>query len=262
MLDYLIEIFADQMRLISFGIITLFFFLETFWPYFSKPKNRLLHTANNLGLMLVFILLAPPVNYLGVLWFEYVDQKGFGLLNLFELPSAVKIILGMLLLDLGDYIYHRVAHRWKILWNYHRVHHSDNEMDVTTGYRFHPFENVGLLATQVFSSFIFGYSLEAVALYYLIYIPWVIMQHANLRFPNWFENSFSYIFATPDFHRIHHSHPRIYTDSNYGDLFSIWDRMFGTYRKLNPKEVKLGLETHQENNKHSLWYMITEPFRK
>ncbi|HEU5291720.1 MAG TPA: sterol desaturase family protein [Cyclobacteriaceae bacterium] len=220
------------------------------------------HTAHNVGLMLVFILLAPPINYLSVLWFEYVDHNGFGLLNLFELPSAIKIILGMLMLDMGDYFYHRASHRWGLLWAYHRVHHSDFEMDVTTGYRFHPFENIGLLVTQMLSSFVFGYSLEAVTLYYLIYIPWVITQHANIQFPNWFEKYFVYVFATPDFHRVHHSYPRVYTDSNYGDLFSIWDRLFGTFKKVNPKEIKFGLETHLDTKKHSLWFMLIEPFRK
>jgi sterol desaturase/sphingolipid hydroxylase (fatty acid hydroxylase superfamily) len=212
-------------------------------------------------MMIIFIPLAPPVNYLGVLWFEYVDEKGIGLLNLFNPPYVIKIILGILLLDLGDYFYHRLSHRWRLLWSYHRVHHSDHQMDVTTGYRFHPFENVGLLITQITTSFLFGYGLETVALYYTLYLPLVIVQHVNIRFPYWFENIFGLLFSTPNFHRVHHSNLQALTDSNYGDFFSIWDRLFGTYNKVHPEKLQFGLTDFSEDRKHTLWYMITAPFR-
>lgn len=149
--------------------------------------------------MIVFILVAPPINYLGVLWFEFVDKKGYGLLNLFTLRGYIKIIVGFFLLDMVDYFYHRLSHRWKLLWVYHRVHHSDHEMDVTTGYRFHPFENIGLLVTQIIKSFLFGYSLETVAIYYTLYLPLVIIQHVNIKFPNWLENSLGSFYQHPIF---------------------------------------------------------------
>jgi sterol desaturase/sphingolipid hydroxylase (fatty acid hydroxylase superfamily) len=250
------------MRLVAFGLITFFFILETYWPYLVHISRRARHTSRNLGLMIFYIFFTAPVNYYGVVWFEFVDKQGYGLLNLVDLPTVVKVVLGIFLLDLGDYFYHRASHRWKPLWGYHRVHHSDPQMDVTTGYRFHPFESLGLLGTQIISSFVFGYGLETVVLYYSLYIPWVIMQHTNLKFPNWFENSFSYVLATPNFHRVHHSYPQSYTDSNYGDFFSIWDRIFGTYQKVEPKQLKFGLEGYEDDRKHTLWYMLTEPFRK
>jgi sterol desaturase/sphingolipid hydroxylase (fatty acid hydroxylase superfamily) len=261
-MNYFIEIFKDNQRLISFGLITFFFVLETFWPYLVKFENRTRHTARNVGLMLVFVVLAPPINYLGVLWFEYVDERRLGFLNLFQIPSILKVSLGLFLLDLGDYFYHRLSHKWKILWSYHRVHHSDHEMDVTTGYRFHPFENIGLLITQVITSFLFGYGIETVALYYTIYLPVVIVQHVNIRFPDWFENTFGFLFSTPNFHRVHHSSLQPLTDSNYGDLFCIWDRLLGTYNKVKPEELQFGLQDFSDDRKHTLWYMISAPFRK
>ena len=135
-MEFLIELFTSRMRLIAFGLITFFFILETFWPYLVLVNNRSRHTARNIGLMIVFILFASPINYGGTPWFEYVDKQGFGLLNLFTLPPLIKLIIGLFLLDLGDYCYHRLSHRWKLLWGYHRVHHSDHQMDVTTSYRF------------------------------------------------------------------------------------------------------------------------------
>jgi len=260
--DNIIEIFIDNQRILTFFLITIFFTLETFWPYLVRFENRPRHTARNIGLMIVFILLAPPINYLGVLWFDYVDQKGFGLLNLFHTPEIPKIVAGLFLIDLGDYFYHRLSHKWKLLWCYHRVHHSDHEMDVTTGYRFHPFENVGLLITQVITSFVFGYSLATISLYYTLYLPLVIAQHANIRFPDWLENIFGYLLSTPNFHRVHHSRQQSQTDSNYGDFFCIWDRLFGTFKKVKPEQLQFGLDDFMEGKKHTLWYMVTAPFRK
>ncbi len=261
-MNNIFELFVDNQRILTFILIGLFFLLETFWPYLVRHTHRTRHTARNLGLMIVFILLAPPVNYVAILWFEYVDKMGFGLLNLFHLTGVPKLILGLFLLDLGDYWYHRLSHKWPMLWSYHRVHHSDHEMDVTTGYRFHPLENIGLLVTQVISSFIFGYSLATVALYYTLYLPLVIAQHANIRFPAWFENLFGYIFSTPNFHRVHHADEQILTDSNYGDFFCLWDRLFGTFKKVEPTHLQFGLKGFQEDEKHTLWYMVLSPFKK
>lgn len=261
-MEFIIELLTNRMRLVAFGLITLFFILETFWPYLVQIKNRPRHTIRNIGLMLLFIFFAAPVNYVGTLWFEYVDKQNLGLLNIFNVPILPKIIIGILFLDMGDYFYHRLTHRWKPLWSYHRVHHSDHEMDVTTGYRFHPFESLGQLGTQIITSFIIGYGIETIVVYYTVYIPLVIVQHTNLKFPNWLENSLGYLFSTPNFHRVHHSYPRSFTDSNYGDLFSIWDRLFGTYQKAEPTHLKFGLESHEDERKHTFWYMITEPFRK
>lgn len=261
-MNYIKEIFVNNERLITFSLITIFFVLETFWPYLVKFQNRRRHTARNMSLMIVFILLAPPVNYLGVLWFEYVDAEHLGLLNSFQIPSILKLILGLFLLDLGDYFYHRLTHQWKFLWSYHKVHHSDHEMDVTTAYRFHPLENVGLLVTQFVSSFLFGYSIETVALYYSLYLPLVVAQHVNIKFPYWFENIFGLLFSTPNFHRVHHANLQHFTDSNYGDFFSIWDRLFGTYNKVNPKQLQFGLQDSMDDKQHTLWYMISAPFRK
>ena len=90
----------------------------------------------------------------------------------------------------------------------------------------------------------------------------MIVQHTNLRYPNWLEKGLGYLLATPNFHRVHHSYPQPYTDSNYGDFFSIWDRLLGTYQKVEPGQLKFGLENYEEDRKHTLWYMLTEPFRK
>jgi len=112
------------------------------------------------------------------------------------------------------------------------------------------------------TAFIFGYGAETVVVYFLIYLPLLFIQHTNLRFPNWFEKTFEYVFATANFHRTHHSYPQYLTDSNYGAVFSFWDRLFGTYKTSIPDHLQLGLEDSKDEKYQTLWYLISGPFRK
>ncbi|MDQ6845906.1 MAG: sterol desaturase family protein [Bacteroidota bacterium] len=257
-----LQLFITEQRVITFILITIFFIIETVYPYLVKFESRTKHTVRNILVMIIFLICATPINYLSVLWFGYADKNKFGLLNIFESPEIVTIITGIFLIDLGDYFYHRLSHTSRWLWSYHRIHHSDNEMDVTTGYRFHPFEKVGLLITQIITSFLFGFGLASIALYYTIYLPLVILQHVNIKLPAWVEKGFGTFLSTPNFHRVHHANYQPYTDSNYGDMFCIWDRLFGTFKKVEPAQLKFGLENFTDDKKHTVWYMVSAPFRK
>ena len=166
-----------------------------------------------------------------------------------------------MLMDCGDYFYHRLSHRSKLIWRFHKIHHSDSQMDSTTAYRFHPFDNIGLVITELTTASIFGYGVDTVVIYFAIYLPVLMIQHTNLKFPNWFEKISEYVFASPNFHRIHHSHPRYLTDSNYGALLSFWDRLFGTYQGVPPQKFQFGLEDAKDNKYQTLWHLITGPFR-
>jgi sterol desaturase/sphingolipid hydroxylase (fatty acid hydroxylase superfamily) len=135
-------------------------------------------------------------------------------------------------------------------------------MDSTTAYRFHPFDNIGVIMTEMTTALIFGYGAETIVVYFLIYLPLLFIQHANLKFPNWFERIFEYIFATADFHRTHHSYPQHLTDSNYGAVFSFWDRLFGTYKRVSPDQLQLGLEDSKDDKYQTLEHLIIGPFRK
>ena len=259
-MDFLIGEFYSNLKV--FALLTIFFTLETFWPYLVKVENRPKHTARNIGLLLFFIIITIPVNYLAAAWYNYTDAHHWGLLNLFSIHPILKIILGIVILDCGDYFYHRLSHKTNLIWRFHKIHHSDMEMDSTTTYRFHPFDNIGVTISEMTTAAIFGYGVDTVLVYFTIYIPLLFIQHTNLKFPNWFEKPFERVFATANFHRVHHSYPQQYTDSNYGALFSFWDRLFGTYQKADSMQYQFGLEDTKDNKYQTLWHLISGPFRK
>lgn len=258
-MEFIINEFNSNLKI--FVLLSVFFFLETFWPYFKFKQNRLIHTIRNIGLLVFYIIITSPVNYVAAFWYGYIDTKHLGLLNQFSINSYLKIFIGLLLLDCGDYFYHRLSHKSNLIWRFHKIHHSDMDMDSTTAFRFHPFDNIGLIMTEMTTAFIFGYGTETIVVYFLIYLPLLFMQHTNLKFPNWFEKTFEYIFATANFHRIHHSYPQHLTDSNYGAVFSFWDRLFGTYKQVSPEQLQLGLEDTQDDRYQTLEHLITGPFR-
>lgn len=259
-MEFIINEFNGNLKI--FILLSVFFLLETFWPYFKFQQNRSLHTARNIGLLIFYIIITTPVNYLAAFWYDYLDTKQLGLFNQFSINSSFKIVIGILLLDCGDYFYHRLSHRSKLIWRFHKIHHSDMDMDSTTAFRFHPFDNIGLVMTEMTTALIFGYGAETVVVYFLIYLPLLFIQHTNLKFPNWFERTFEYVFATANFHRIHHSYPQHLTDSNYGAVFSFWDRLFGTYKRVSPEQLQWGLEDSKDDKYQTLGYLLTGPFRK
>jgi sterol desaturase/sphingolipid hydroxylase (fatty acid hydroxylase superfamily) len=258
-MDFLFDEFYNNLKIFAF--ITVFFTLETFWPYLVKVENRPKHTARNIGLLLFYIIITTPVNYVAAAWYNYIDAQHWGLLNLFSIHPILKIIVGILLLDCGDYFYHRLSHTTNLIWRFHKIHHSDMEMDSTTTYRFHPFDNMGVTISEMTTAAIFGYGVDTIIVYFTIYIPLLFIQHTNLKFPNWFEKVFGYVFATADFHRVHHSYPQQFTDSNYGAVFSFWDRLFGTYQRADAKNFHFGLEDAKDNKYQTLWHLISGPFR-
>jgi len=202
------------------------------------------------------------VNFIASAWYGFIDTENYGLLNQFEIDSYLKIGFGILLMDFGDYFYHRLSHRSSLIWRFHKIHHSDMDIDSTTAFRFHPFDNIGLVATEMTTALVFGYGTETIIIYFLIYLPLLFIQHSNIKFPDWFERAFEFVFATSNFHRIHHSYPQHLTDSNYGAVCSFWDRLFGTYQKVEPDRFQFGLEDAQNDKYQTLTHLITGPFRK
>ncbi|MBY0535641.1 MAG: sterol desaturase family protein [Chitinophagaceae bacterium] len=257
--DLIIREFKNNLNL--FVLLSIFFAIETIWPYFKFKQNRSIHTFRNLGVLLFYLVVTTPINYIATAWYGCIDTEKFGLLHQFALPSFLRIGIGLLLMDCGDYFYHRISHRSNFIWRFHKIHHSDLDVDSTTAFRFHPIDNIGLVMMEMFTALIFGYGSDTIAIYFLIYLPLLFVQHANFRFPDKIERIFETIFATSNFHRIHHSYPQHYTDSNYGAVFSFWDRLFRTYQKADPKNIHYGLEDSQTDDQQSLTHLITGPFK-
>ena len=261
-MEKLIEILNNIPPYIVVIYIAIFLTLEHFWPHSKDRKNKLGHLLNNSGLLIISTVINFFISFILIAWIEYVEKNNIGLMNLLNLSASIKAFLGVIVLDFTSYFIHRFIHTSKILWRFHRVHHSEIDMDSSTSFKFHPLEAVLVFPAILAEIGLIGISFPAIVLYNVIILPVFFLLHSNLRYPKWVEKILSPVFATPAFHRVHHSDEQKYTDSNYGDIFSLWDRLFGTFQKADPHNITFGLKEYRDKKTQSFWYMMMAPFRK
>ena len=220
-------------RLTAFSIcFVLLAALEAVLPRHRRPIGRRSRWISNLGLIVVGTIVIRAIPFASaVAMAGLADNRGWGLLHAIgPVPVWVGIAASIVVLDLAMYLQHMLFHALPALWRLHRVHHTDPELDVTTGVRFHPIEIllsagfkgavVGLLGAPVLGVIVFEIVLNAGSLW----------SHANLRVPGMADRLLRMVVVTPDMHRVHHSIDRVETDSNFGFTLSWWDRLLGTYR--------------------------------
>lgn len=260
-MDTLESLLALDLNYLVAALIVIFFSLEQILnTQFSFPK-RGKHFWNSFLFQILFIL--GNLFWAGVTVFciEWLNQQEIGLFYLIEIPPLIKLILGLALLDMVTYWFHRISHKFPILWRFHRVHHSDTTMDSSTYFRAHPIETLFWFGTApILAVSIFGLDLLTVGLYFFVVTIFQILEHTNLRFPAWLDRTVGLIITTPNMHKIHHDQDQAYTDSNFADIFILWDRIFGTFRYKPADQIKFGLEEFEEERKQTFWYLLKAPF--
>ena len=173
----------------------------------------------------------------------------------------IELLITLVVLDFTEYIYHVVMHKTKFLWMFHLVHHTDRVVDTSTTLREHPGETFFRLMFACAVAFILGASFWAIVLRQFIQITANVFVHSNFRLPEKVDKIARKFFITPNLHHVHHHYKQPYTDSNYGDIFSIWDRMFGTFRLLSVADTEFGVDTHMELHENSNFKsLIQMPF--
>jgi len=250
-------------------LVTLFGFFSFFAAWeagdprlpFAGAAERRLHLLRNAGL---FAVLMFVTNAYFALDGPLLDFPPFayshGLLSGLSLGVPLQAVLGVVLLDLYEYGWHRLSHRLPWLWRLHRVHHSEAHLDVSTSMRFHPVETLLSLGFRLCVLGLLGLPLWVEGLRAVLDAPFALSQHANVRFPAWLERWGRWIVITPGLHRIHHSIDRRDYDLNFGSLFSCWDRMFGTWRPAANVE-QVGLAGFEDSRWQTLPGMLTAPLR-
>ena len=241
-----LEVLRQIQPVAAVVVLAALLLVETAHPFFDafRERSRGRHGLRNLALGAVNGLIVA-VGFAGV-WVvtaEWAAQNGVGLLNAVALPGWARVVGAFLLLDVWIYLWHRLNHRVPFLWRLHRVHHSDAEMDVTTASRFHTGEIVlsSLLRIGVIAAV--GVSAWELVLYETVMFAVVQFHHANVAVPPALDRAMRAVIATPAMHKIHHSRWRPETDSNYGSLFSWWDRLFRSFRlRADVGTVRLGLD--------------------
>jgi len=262
-MDFLDKLLSIDFNYILIGFIVVFYSMEQILRTrfnFNKRPGHLFH-----NLLFQIVLYVSNIFYATVTVFSIVwlNKHQVGLLYLVDIPLWVKLVVGVVLFDLTTYWFHRLAHKVPLIWSFHKVHHSDTTMDASTTFRGHPVESLLWFGTSnIVAAAIFGLDLTTMGLYFLVSTPFVFMEHSNLRYPKWLDKTFGLIFTTPNLHKIHHDQDQHYTDSNFSDIFIIWDRLFATYTYKPVEEINLGLKEFDEDKKQTFWYLMKSPFIK
>ena len=251
-------------------IILLTFSLVLFWNIeniasinFNYKKWK--HAFTN-GL---FIITDAPIQFLfGIALIKTINWDGlhhWGALNLipgFSNPW-IELIVTFIFLDFFEYVYHIIMHKVKRFWKFHLVHHSDRVVDVSTTLREHPGETLIRLSFSVFWVFLLGASFWVILLRQFIQIASNVFVHSNFRLPDKIDRIAGLVFITPNIHHVHHHYKQPYTDSNYGDILSVWDRLFKTFRRLDIDKTQFGLDTRMDVEVNTgIKKLATIPFEK
>lgn len=193
---------------------------------------------------------------------QWASSNGIGLLNLVDMPLAVYMIVGLLLMDLfSAYSAHWVEHHVTWMWQFHVVHHTDQYVDVTTGNRHHPGESVIRFIFTTVAVLIVGAPIWLIMLYQALSVVFAQVTHANITVPKWLDDILVWFIVTPDMHRVHHHYRQPYSDTNYGNIFSVWDRLFGTMERVDNSKLKYGVDTYMdEKESNNIWELLKIPF--
>ena len=265
LIDYFETIPSLHRGLILVGGITVFWLIENAFPLFKFKYNKFNHAGINIFFTLTTIIVNFAMAFILLFAADLAIQQNFGILQ--WLPTMniwLYTIVGLLLLDLiGAYLVHLIEHKVKFLWRFHLIHHTDTWIDTTSANRHHPGESVIRFAFTVLGVIIVGSPMWMVFLYQSLSVVFSQFNHANIPLPKKLDKVLSYIIISPDMHKIHHHYKLPYTDSNYGNIFSVWDRIFGTYSYLDRDKIIYGVDTHMNPNEHNdLGNLLKIPFQK
>jgi len=255
----------EPKTLVAVVFLVVLWTAEGFLPFFPEfpggLKDRIRHDTRNIlvgvgNALLVALLFGG----LFLLQEEWAASTGVGLLRWLDIPGWMTVLLAISLFDLWMYVWHRANHEIPFLWRFHRMHHSDPELDASTGLRFHPGELILSSLARLAILPVLGMSLWHLAVYEAILLPVILYHHSNVRFPDWLDRRLLGVIVTPAMHRVHHSRWHKETNSNYGSIFPWWDRIFRSFRlREDPATISLGLDGLSERPWQTLGGMLRTP---
>jgi sterol desaturase/sphingolipid hydroxylase (fatty acid hydroxylase superfamily) len=255
----------ERMAILVGGML-LFWILEGAIPFIQLrfKKTRAGHAAVNFGLTVIHLIIHTFLAIIIIKISDWCIANQFGIIQWLKAGTLATILLTILIVDFfGGWLVHIVEHKVKPLWRFHVIHHADNNVDVTTGLRHHPVESVlrGIFFFMGIAAS--GAPMYAVMIYQTILVFFTAFEHANISLPKWLDNAMSYIFISPNMHKVHHHWKQPYTDSNYGAIISIWDRLFGTYKYLDKQHLRYGIDKDYPNEKdEDFLLLLKKPFLK
>ena len=235
--------------------------LEGAFPLFNFKYKKWKHAGVNLLFLATTLIINILFGIATISVFSYITINQIGLLHLIELPLWAELLIAILFLDLvAQYVVHYLLHKIKWMWKFHMIHHSDTKVDATTGTRHHPGDYIFREIFALIAVVLLGAPLSFYIFYRITTIFFTYVTHANFNIPHWLDKSLSYVFITPNAHKFHHHFERPWTDTNFGNIFSVWDRLFGTFVYDDPKKIVYGLDVLDGKLDEDIAYQFKVPF--
>jgi len=238
------------------------FGIEMIRPLFRGGYRSWAHTRTNLVFLAMVIMINAVFGLLTLGLFNWIETTGWGLLNQVEWTLGVELLLTIMAFDLiSQYFAHLTVHKVKPLWRIHLVHHSDTHVDATTGTRLHPFDFITREGFAVLAVFVMGAPLAFYLFYRILTIAFTYFNHSNIRLPLAVDKAISWVIISPNTHKFHHHFEEPWTDRNFGNIFSIWDRIFGTFEYGDVDQVVYGLDVTDDSKSDDLAYQMMLPIK-
>jgi len=265
MIDTLLMYSAQVILGVVFGGVAVVLALESFVPFRPLSDGMVGRWVNNLAMTLfdygLLLFLSPG---LVLLVSDLVPQAEQGLIERLGFGAPGAFVVTLLLLELFGYWLHRAFHVLPWLWRIHAVHHSDIEVDATTAHRHHPLEP--LISTVITLPVVLVLGIEPIILlaYNVLRLVVAVISHGNLSLPPAIEKALRSVLVTPDFHRMHHSAERRYTDSNYSTILPLYDYLFRTASHMErdqQRTMTLGLERFRDARDSRVDQLLAMPFK-
>ena len=264
LVSYFSTIPSTHRALILAGGIAFFWVWESAAPLFRFEYRKWPHALVNLFFTATTIVVNFVLAFLLLRASDWAVAREVGVLFLVPaMPLVAQMIVGLLLLDLvGAWLAHWVEHKTPLLWRLHLVHHSDTHIDTTTANRHHPGESVVRFVFTLLAVLVTGAPMWLVFLYQSLSVVLSQFNHANIALPPALDRALAWVIVSPDMHKVHHHYVLPYTDSNYGNVFSVWDRAFGTFMDMDRARLVYGVDTHMDAAEHgTVGALLTMPLR-
>ena len=248
------------------GGMLIFWIIEGAIPFLPMQykKNKTTHAAVNIGFTLINLIIHTFLAYIIILLSDWCKATNFGIIYWVNAGTITTIVISILALDFfGGWLVHITEHKIPFLWHFHVIHHADNNVDVTSGLRHHPGESMVRGLFFFMGILVSGAPMYAVMMFQTLIILATAFTHANINLSKKLDGFLSYFLVSPAMHKVHHHYKQPFTDSNYGAIFSIWDRLLGTFMKLDKKDIIYGLDRYYPNEKdENMKELMLYPFKK
>jgi sterol desaturase/sphingolipid hydroxylase (fatty acid hydroxylase superfamily) len=264
-LTYFETIPPTHRSLILVSGIAFFWLLEYAVPLFQFNYKKFRHAGVNLFFTLTTVVVNFALAFVLLKTSDWAVANAFGVWQwLPNWPLWGKLFVGVALLDLiGAWLAHWIQHKTKVLWGFHLIHHTDHEVDTTTANRHHPGESIVRFFFTCLGVIVVGAPVGLIMLYQALSVVFSQFNHANIKLPKRVDTMLSWVIVSPDMHKVHHHFVLPYTDTNYGNIFSVWDRLFGTFSKMENKDIIFGVDTHQDQGRNTqIGELLSIPFKK